>query len=380
MESSPTAAAGSWSYVHDDDEDDDGRIVRLAENLGRQYALLRGEELELFVDRALKWGEEWEARIDSALGTTTFFIPVITPRYFKSSACRGELLKFFGHATSLGVSELLLPLLYVTVPELSPESEDEVVSVIAKTQYEDWTELRLEEETSSAYRRGIVRLAKRLGEISDLVAARPVTLTGTVTTSSQDEEDDEPGLLELLAEGEAAMERWSATVQAFPDALEALTQSAQIGEAEFAASDAQGRGFAGRLAVTRRVAKAMEKPAHRIAELGHAYASDLVKIDPAILTIIREAEAVETEEEWEQAEELFGQIQFLTKVSLENAHALTELRNIVEGVAKASREMRPVANLIRDGLRGVLDAQAIIDEWARLIDQTERPKALQERQ
>src|SRR4051794_7109392 len=99
----PEGAAGFWSYVHADDESDGGRILSLAGHLRSQYRLKTADELELFLDRdSLSWGEEWEARIDEAIAGTTFFIPVITPSYFKSQPCRQELLKFTREASRLG--------------------------------------------------------------------------------------------------------------------------------------------------------------------------------------------------------------------------------------------------------------------------------------
>jgi len=75
-------AAGFWSYARADDEAESGRIVALARHLQEEYALLTGDALDLFVDRDLAWGEEWRSRIDEALAGVTFFIPVVTPRFF----------------------------------------------------------------------------------------------------------------------------------------------------------------------------------------------------------------------------------------------------------------------------------------------------------
>jgi hypothetical protein len=76
------AAAGFWSYTHEDDMLDGGAILQLSHLIMQEYNLLSGEPLNLFVDRNdIIWGEEWRKRIDSSLTETTFFIPIITPRY-----------------------------------------------------------------------------------------------------------------------------------------------------------------------------------------------------------------------------------------------------------------------------------------------------------
>src|SRR4051794_30555502 len=102
--------AGFWSYTHEDNKRDGGRILRVAELLQDEFALLTGAKLDLFVDRdSLPWGEEWEVRIENALATSTFFIPVLTPLYFTRPECRKELLRFVAHARSVGAEDLVLP-------------------------------------------------------------------------------------------------------------------------------------------------------------------------------------------------------------------------------------------------------------------------------
>lgn len=73
---------GFWSYVHNDDEAEGGRISQLARDVARQFEMLTGEPLALFLDRdAIKWGEDWRDKIDSNLASVAFFVPVMTPRY-----------------------------------------------------------------------------------------------------------------------------------------------------------------------------------------------------------------------------------------------------------------------------------------------------------
>lgn len=141
-------ALGFWSYVHDDDLGDHGRIKELSEDLRAEYRIQTAEDLELFHDReSIRWGEEWETLIGDAIAGTTFFIPIITPSYFRSNACRQELLKFVREAERAGLDRLLMPVYWVTVPELRDEgaaSKDEAVKAIATHQWQDLREVRLD--------------------------------------------------------------------------------------------------------------------------------------------------------------------------------------------------------------------------------------------
>src|SRR6266542_3174846 len=283
-------AASFWSYTHQDNELDSGRIVRLADKLRAEFALLTGAELRLFVDRdGIEWGDAWRSRVDEALVATTFFIPIITPRYFERSECRRELLAFMGHARSLGLEELLLPILYVRVPALTSEQPptDEAIAAVSATQWVDWQNLRLEDENSSSYRLAVNGLAIRLIEVSERLAEKPPAPAPAVTAVTGQEEDEEPGVVELLAVGEEALPRWQAVMEQFPPVMEEINRLGDDATAQVVASDARGGGFAGRLTIAQRLGVALEEPATKLVELGNAYASELVQVDPAILTLVR---------------------------------------------------------------------------------------------
>lgn len=364
-----TGFAGFWSYTHRDDELDQGRVLRLADRLRDEYALLTGEDLRLFVDRDdLSWGDEWRSRIDEALEGTAFFIPVITPRYFASAECRKELLRFSGHAKSLGVEELLLPILYTRVPEMEgDEIEDEAVALIAKTQYEDWRTLRLEDEDSPVYRQAVNRLASRLAEIAERVSQPSVEEIGQATPAVG-EPADAPGFLDLMAVAEEAMPRWTSTIEQFGPAMEALAAAAEMATVEMEKSDARGAGFGGRLNVARLYAAAVTEPAEEILELGSRYAADLVEIDPAIRTLIRHAEEEEPEgEELDSVCELFASMQYLVRESRSAVESLEELIASMRPVEKMTKIVRAPHATIRKGLRNVTDGQAVLEEWDRLI-------------
>src|SRR6476646_8592984 len=159
-------AVGFWSYVQQDDAGDGGRIAALANDLRAQFRLLTAEKLQLVLDRkSLLWGEAWKERIDSAIAGTTFFIPIITPSYFQSPECRRELLKFAREAERLGLGQLLLSVYWVRVPELEEnpeESPDEAIRLVAKYNWQDLRDERLEERDSSAYRKAVAALAAEL--------------------------------------------------------------------------------------------------------------------------------------------------------------------------------------------------------------------------
>jgi TIR domain len=204
-------AAGFWSYAHDDNRLDGGAVLKLAGLIAEEFDLLSGEPLELFIDRAsIAWGQEWRARIDAALSQTTFFIPIITPRYFARPECRRELLEFAAKAKSLGVEELLLPILYVGVESFSEENSDEAIALVAKTQYVDWRETRLLDSNSREYRTAVNGLARRLLEIAREVTAKQLD----EEVKSDLDDDGTVGIADMVEEITRLLPEWLDAVMA----------------------------------------------------------------------------------------------------------------------------------------------------------------------
>ncbi|MFI9341289.1 toll/interleukin-1 receptor domain-containing protein [Streptomyces sp. NPDC052773] len=359
--------AGFWSYTHRDDQLDGGRIRRLAEAIAHAFEITTGDELHVFVDNAsIAWGEQWRARLDSALTSTTFLIPIITPKFLKSQECRREIITFSSHAASLGLEDLILPIHYVDVPQLTEEnSSDEVVQLISRRQWVDWRQLRLEDEDSPGYRQAVNQLALRLKGILETPPA-----SGPIAVPLSDPGADQPGFLDSLAEMEVSLPEWAETVQEFGEVLDSLNKTTQESATQLQQSDARGGGFAGRLRVTNALAADLSEPVAKLAELGARYSADLSRIDPGIITMIRmigEGEA--TQEEENSAREIFRQ---LTEMIAASREAVSNLQGLSEGakvMASGSRALRPLMNSIQTAVQQVIDGQTMIEEWARMIDE-----------
>lgn len=275
------SAAAFWSYAHEDNALDDGAILRLAERLTNQFALISGDKLEMFVDRtSVQWGEEWRARIDQALVQTTFFIPVLTPRYFTREECRRELLSFAAQAQSLGVRELVMPILYVPIPEFGDENPDEPIALTARMQYTDWTGLRLEDEGGPEYRRAISGLVARLQAVASDVAAMQVQ---TETQSEPDEEQS--GLADAVEIIAQLLPDWGDAVETDPLVTAQFEATREMFTKKLGKL---ARGQAGaRFALLVRQATEFIPLEERHLALAEIYLSRTVELDPYVATVIR---------------------------------------------------------------------------------------------
>lgn len=386
---------GFWSYVHRDNDAMHGAIRRLAEHIQEEYAVLTGGvELDLFLDSAsLKWGDQWRSQLKEALKGTTSFIPIVTPLYFASEECRDELLSFAKQAEELGLEGLIMPLYFVDVPAIeTKDMTDPAVQLVADSQMEDWRTLRFLDQTTQPYRLAVNRLAKRLREVSQQ-RERTGAVPKPVVASPDDEKGEEPepvlpeameisdrsneeklssveemGLLELLAEGEAAFPRITATLQAISSEINAVGELATKATGEIEQSDQQDKGFKGRLAVANRLAKRLTEPADRLAELTSQYTADLVILDPAVTQLINLV-AEQAAESPTESEEFFSSVTGMVGSTRQAGEGIQTMITALDNNASFSRELAVPLKQMRTSLQSMIDGQHVIEVWEEHVTQ-----------
>jgi hypothetical protein len=358
--------AAFWSYSHEDNELDSGGIVELAESLRREFALVTGETLTLFVDRtAIGWGDEWRRRIDGALAETTFFIPIITPRYFSRDECRRELLEFNAQAQSLGISELILPIRYAKVNDFTEQNADEAISLVARMQYVDWAQLRLKDSSSAEYRTAVNALASRLAEVANVITERQLSDEIKEAGSS---ESTEPGLAEIFDQISEILPEW----------IESMEDS-QVNTAQFKATwliyderlkraERSGPPSA-KFAILQRLAVDELPIAERDLRIARTYAAKTIELDPLVLAAARIGAAHSSEKS------IFADLHAGVKLSQKNrADELNRRTSQISASAWArqrahvSRTMRKLADIWTLYDRTIVEANQIVDKWAEELE------------
>lgn len=184
-----TQISGFFSYAHGDDVCN--RLRSLKNDLIAEYRQITGDELELFFDHdKLEWGDRWEQNIASGIDSAAFFIPILSPLYFKSYYCQKELRQFMDKAEKDGAQELLLPIYYVDLANITSEIDEELLERVLRYQFEDWRGIRFAERCTERYRAAVGRLAERLAKAG-------ADIEGRVSDSERDLSESDAIVVEM---------------------------------------------------------------------------------------------------------------------------------------------------------------------------------------
>lgn len=223
-----TTATAFWSYAHIDDEGSGGKIAHLYKRVEQSYQMHSGDALKSFFDRddsdGIKWGEEWRLKIRDSIIGTTFFVPVISPSYLRSPICREEFNEFWNGAQSSGLTQLLLPVLWIDVAPRTAE-EGAVWDIVSKIQYIDWRATWHEDAASAAFGARVHEMGRRMAEIALSVAESP-----TETPPAEPSDEPEPfviDLMYLMNEADDRLEKFKQAVIATNQALGRVMEELQ---------------------------------------------------------------------------------------------------------------------------------------------------------
>lgn len=359
---------GFWSYVHADDETDMGRVSQLARDLVSNYEALRGESIKLFLDRDdLHWGDTWRSEINGALSNVAFFVAVLTPRYFQSPECRREFQYFSERASALGVTQIVMPLLYIDVPALhGEETSDPIVEYVQKVQWEDWMDLRFKERSSEQYRRGVAALANEMAR--RVVAVERIDVIPAVE-AQEDGLDEGECFIDQMVALEEALPRWGDTLTKIQKEMEIVAAVVSKGTREIDRSNSQGKGFAARLTVARRLANELSEPTDEVERLSQLFVSDLNRIDIGFRHIIKLGENIsEDAEEADQYRMFLRSVKDVSAAANEGLGSLQGLITAIEPAEQISKDMRPPLRRLRRALTSMLEARAITDSWLEIVE------------
>jgi hypothetical protein len=345
---------GFWSYSQEDDRSDKGRILQLASDLKDEFNLIAGHPLRIFVDReAVEWGEEWRSQIDSSLTEATFLIAIITPRFFKRQECRREILEFHGQAKSSGLERLLCPILYIDVENLTPGNDDEVMSIVARTQGADWRELRLKSADSPEYRAAVHKLAQRILKLEEEVTSALIIQEAQLPA-------DEPGVSETVDAIEKLLPAWQESV--LGDQVNATQLNATFQQHADRIFKLRARGAPRNaiLATEIRLGPDLLPLGEKRLHNAKVYLSRSAELDPLVLRLIRQVR------EYPSGIDLAADIVFAINMAIDNIDGGLTIKvdlDYVGSLAGLSQTIRSARNVVEESHALVRQGNDIIARW-----------------
>jgi hypothetical protein len=167
------------SYARRDDRAYSRRITGIRERLQGLVGAAIGWDFEIFQDcEGIAWGQHWRSRLAEALDEALFLIPILTPSYFNSEACRAELEAFLELERRSGRKDRILSLYFLNAPVYEKKA-DPLAAILQQRQHRDWRHLLIDPLGSPKVMRALDSLAKELAaaiyarqpDVSPLAAA-----------------------------------------------------------------------------------------------------------------------------------------------------------------------------------------------------------------
>jgi hypothetical protein len=200
------------------------------------------------------------------------------------------------------------------------------------------------------------------------IAAESVALA--VERSHENEEmdatDDEPGIVDMLAEGEAAMGEVSGTLDEMTGISGQIGQLMNEASERVKESDAKKKGFAGRLVVARELAASLAEPTGLFEELANDYVGSVAKLDAMVNYILGRMEE-------DPAEAAEGQKFLLALIGLVDASdgaavKVAHFRESAVELRKLAKDLAPASKTIERSLNRYASGNATISGWRDRIE------------
>jgi hypothetical protein len=196
---------------------------------------------------------------------------------------------------------------------------------------------------------------------ADLAAVTAAVERSTQVDSLDVDSPDEPGFMDILADGEAAL---TEVAEILGRASDAMAQTGSLSEeagAEIAQSDAQGLGFAGRLQIARRLAANLQAPADSLNSAAADFFDRVARMDVMMKYMISHWEEDPADLEDSRG---FG-YGFLSLLD-STADSEQGVRAMIQGVRtlkKIARDLASVGSSIEVSMNKILQGMAVMMTW-----------------
>lgn len=205
---------------------------------------------------------------------------------------------------------------------------------------------------------------------SDALSNLPDNINADVARSvaSEPEEQavEEPGMIETLAEGEGAIANLSNILNASTEVFQLIGANSVASKARIEASDAAGKGFAGRLLIARELAEEFEEPSAKLESYGNDFYDDVLRMDAMIQYLISRVES--EDESGDELASYFTSTLGLIDSADKAAVGIVKFRNGAQSMKKISSALAPRSKTLSQAATRFLEGIAVMGAWREPIE------------
>jgi hypothetical protein len=181
-----------------------------------------------------------------------------------------------------------------------------------------------------------------------------------------DVEADEPGIVEVLAEAEAAVNHVTEVLNSGIEQMTEINRITTAASEELSSPQTQSRGFAGRLQVSRQLAAQLAMPSNALESTANLMIVDIASIDGLVRYVIERVTS--GEEDTPETRGFLEKIIQLVDGADQAAPGITGMRDGARGLRRLSSSLGDVSRTIERAMDRYLEALRTIQSWRGPIE------------
>lgn len=216
--------------------------------------------------------------------------------------------------------------------------------------------------------------ATRIWNEGEGVGAASIELAVRRSLEADDDvEDYEPGIVDMMAEGEASLHEVAGTLNETSGIITQIGQLTTAAAEKLKESDSKGKGFAGRLMVAKGLASALSEPTQLLEGRATDFLDSVTKVDTMVnfvLDCMEEDDPADVEE----AQGFLTSVRELIDSADESAVHMAGFVEQAVGMRKLAKDLVPVSRTIERSINRYLKGSSMISDWRPRIDRLLPPE------
>ncbi|PVW06575.1 hypothetical protein DEA06_03450 [Microbacterium sp. Gd 4-13] len=211
---------------------------------------------------------------------------------------------------------------------------------------------------------GTATSATRVWSDAPPVESEALLLAARTSAAPEDPgEPDEPAMLEILADGETGIKDVAEHLGNAQVSILEINEFVVEGTAAIKASDEAGRGFAGRILVSRNLAANLAEPTADLDNQIEAFYEATILTDAMVRFIIRRMVDDPSEVDHDEAIRYLNTIEGLVEAAKSSETGVVAMGRAAESWAKVSRDLRAPGKLISRASHRYIEATSMMAAW-----------------